>query len=262
MKALSLSYFGDLITVSFISFALSLVAFNYFLTREQSIVFSLAVCFIFTLIFARLLYKKRIKKNNKILDSEHYSSIMLQLNYQTKTKNNELFHKALLATNEDAVQKKGGTFLPSKKTLVVTMFGFDEVKKSDLIKAFNLITKDEIVEVYAENFSAPVLDFASRFNGKIILNDGKNAYSLLQKAKVFPPISFSLNKQKTEPTFKMSNVFLKKRAKTFFGFGIAFLFLSYFVPLKLYYVICGAIMLILSVICIFFGKTQKEISKS
>ena len=60
--------------------------------------------------------------------------------------------------------------------------------------------------------------------------------------------------KKDRPSFR---VYLKrKNAKKFIAFGLIFIFLSFFVPIKLYYLIVGGLMLVYATTLLFFGKKE------
>ncbi len=254
MKSFSLSFIGDVLAIVLSAFSISLVLFTYFLDYPYNLIYSLISTAILTAIFIKIMLSRKSKKAQKLATNKHYLQVIEQLNYQDKLKTDELFLSLIKKRFNNATLRKGGVFIPEKNLLIAPNFSFDEITKTDVIKIFNLLSKDEQVIILTEKFSSPVLEFSKRFNGKITLVDGVKTYETLSSAQTFPEIDFTLQESKNKKVFSSKNLFVKKRAKTFLGFGFAFLFFSFFVPLKTYYVVCGTIMLLYSIVCILFGK--------
>ena len=187
------------------------------------------------------------------MDDKVKNQIIFTLHCLPKTKLVSLFIKAYSNLNVKCEKKKEGIFLTDNKTLVLLRFGYQEVTKADIVKAFNLIKKEQTVQIYSDEFSASVKEFASRFVS-VHLKDSVDTVKLLKDSNVLEQVDcLDVKTQPKKPQF-IKNLFNKKRAKTFFGFGIFFLLSSLFVPLKTYYVVSGCVMLIFSLICIFFGN--------
>ncbi len=259
MKKFSLSFLGDLLAVCFATFSISIVLLTYFLDYPRNLIFSLLFTAILSAIFCKILLARRKKQNKGVTDKKHFNQVILQLNYQSRAQNDDIIFDALLSNYKEVERKKHGSFIPSKNTLFLTRFNFDQIKKSEIIKVFNLLENGQKAVIFAENFSLEVIQFAKRFDGKIILKDGKDTYNLLSKHNNFPLLTFTLPESKKTNPFKIKNIFYKSKAKTFLGFGLGFMFFSFFVPFKIYYVVSGSIMLIIASICILFGKKDTQI---
>ena len=132
--------------------------------------------------------------------------------------------------------------------------------KSDVVKAYNLKTNGETAYLLAETFSTDVISFASRFKG-VTLVDGKALFEFLKENQTLPETKFKLDKPKLKFISAIKSLLSRKRAKTFALFGIIFLLSSPFVPIKLYYVIVGAVFLIFSLACLLFGKPTQKLDK-
>ena len=185
------------------------------------------------------------------------NQIVFNLHFMSKYNLTSLFINAYTNLNKKTEKRKDGIFLLDKKTLVILRFGYLEVTKADVVKAFNLIKKDQAVEIYSDEFSSGVKEFASRFVN-VYLKDANDTVKLLKDGEVLDQIeNLPVEQQNTRPNFT-KNVFNKKRAKTFFGFGIFFLLSSLIAPLKTYYVVSGCLMLVFSLLCIFFGNRTTQ----
>ncbi len=256
MKRIYFSVALDSILCAFIYLLLSYVFFNYFFERNVTLTLSLTTMALLTLFSVRLLFKKRRLVNfNAELDKQK-NKLMTQLHFMPKSRLSALFIKAFNSLGFSTEKRKDGIYLPDKKTLVILKFGYQEVTKADVVKAFNLIKKDQSVEIYSEEFSTEVKQFAERFVN-VKLKDGEKVLDLLKKSDCLSEIDYVVPEENRQRTSALKSVFNKRRAKTFFGFGIFFLFSSLFVPLKTYYIVSGSVMLIIALICIFFGSRKK-----
>ena len=151
-------------------------------------------------------------------------------------------------------RKKGGVFIKDKSVALFPLFGFNQTGKSQIVKVFNSISRGEVGYILSETFSDDAFSFAERFDGAIVLVKPDQIFSFLKKHDSLPPEKYQVLKKKRKKFAILKNLALKKKAKPFFWFGVLFLLYSFFVPLKLYYVIFGCIFLILSIILRAFGK--------
>ena len=146
-------------------------------------------------------------------------------------------------------------FITEKNTTAFFFFRFDGVSKTDIVKCFNKIGKNQKAEIYSENFTDEIKAFAARFGGKIILTDGREAFNLLEKHDLLPKSKIDLDEENGTKRFDFSRLLDKKRAKSYLAFGLLFTLLSYFAPIKGYYLIFGVAFLILALILRLFGKS-------
>ena len=256
MKNFSLSVILDTLFSAFAGFLLSFIIFNYFTPRPYSLVFSAcaaAVTALFTL--RRLLLKK---SKNIVGEKERRlkNDVLNQLDFSQKAQIVNLFEKAFRHKNIATERKKGGLYLPEEKIFIHFAFGFDGATKKDVVKAFNALSKDDVARVYATVFPPEVVTFAARFGGAVILKDGDDVFSFLKDADALPQIRCSLLDVRPAKRNVFKEIFKKKRAKSFMAFGIMFLLMSYFVPFRLYYIIFGSCLIMLSVICKLYGKKE------
>lgn len=252
MKSVYFSVILDSVFCAFLYLILSKILFSYFFNNAVSLTLSITLTLVLTLFTVKGLFKKRQKNGLLSMNDKMKNQIVFNLHFMPKSKLTSLFALAYSNLGIKTEKRKDGLYLPDKKTLVILKFGYLEVSKADIVKSFNLIKKDQTVEIYSDEFSTSVKDFASRFVN-VYLKDANDTVKLLKNGECLDEIEDL--QIKTEPKPKVvKNLFNKKRAKTFFGFGIFFLFSSLFVPLKTYYVVSGCIMLILALVCIFFGN--------
>lgn len=250
----SLSSLTDSIFTLIVTFILSFLTLNYFFSRSLAIVFSGILSLLFSILTFKVINDKKIKFRLSKKESEDLNKIISQLNLSTPLEQLSLFDKALKKDGYSLENKNSFLYLPEKKIAIFLNFKFDSTTKTDIVKAFNLVNKADKIYILAENFSKEIEDFASRFDGRINLISANKIYHFLVKTEVFPKTKIEL---KTSKKVKFSDLIVlldKKKAKTHLGLGVIFLTLSYFVPIKLYYIIFGCSFLILSLFCRLFGR--------
>ena len=253
---ISLPFILDTLFYLVAGFFLFFVIINYYIARPASYVLAATSAVIFTLFAVKLSVSRKQKNFSSAEKQKKYNVVMTKLNLSEEKTVIALFEKALHAEGYLTEKKHGGIYIPENKKTLFFRFGFDGVSKTDIVKCFNNINKTEKAEIYSENFSDEIQAFAARFGGKIILTDGKTAYSLLEKHSLLPVGDAPITGEEKKPTLDFSRLFDKKRAKNYLAFGLLFVFLSYIAPIKIYYVVFGAAFLILALILKFFGKTS------
>lgn len=253
----SLATVIDSIFTTFIFFLLTFILLYYFIERQFAIAFSLILSVpVFMIIFKRLndkTGKKKIKKQ-KLLAVEKTCTA---LGFYTTTERNELFAKAVTRLGYTVTRKRGGIFIDGKNSALFIRFGFNAVDKTDVVKIFNSIKSTENAYILAPNFTQEILDFIARFNGRIIAVSKEEVYDFLNKTDCLPKEKLpSLSTKFTKENFRIA--FLdSKKAKRYFTFGLLFLLMSYFVPIKIYYVVFGCIFLIYALVLKLFGVNKQ-----
>ncbi len=256
MKKFSFSLITDTVFTGVCAFFLSLIIAGYFAPYPYNIIFSVCASLI-ALIFAfKHFYAKQSKKYLSKFEENRFFDSMTALNFMTKDQLYALFSKLFKCKGYDLEKKNSYYYLPQKNALIFIFFGYETPAKKDIVRAFNCLLDGQIAILIGETFTFDAIDFANRFSGKIRLIDGKDVYDGLKELDILPTSNLPALKAPAKTSGKKiaNNLLNKKRAKKYFIFGIVFLFLSYFVPIKLYYIICGSIILILSLIVRLFGK--------
>lgn len=149
-------------------------------------------------------------------------------------------------------------FNKNTNTFHFVKYGFYKVTKTDIVIAFNYLENTQIAYIYSEKFEQEIIDFAKRFNNKIILVDGKETFLILKNKNLLPTFDFEeVFNKKQKPAF-LKEILKKKNAKRFFLFGVMFIAFSFFVPIKIYYLLCGSIMIAFALFNKLFGKDKKH----
>ena len=250
MKRLSL--ISDIIFYILAFFFLFMILFNYLIGRPYSYILSATFSLVFTLISIKISQGRKNKKTLPREQEKKYLSAMTELCLKPKAKQKELFTALFIKENYYPTAKKDGIFLTEKNTLVFIKFDFEKVNKAYIVKVFNKLDSGEIAEIYSDEYENDVKDFAKLFNGRIVLKDGKDTFSLLDKHGLLPEPTLLSDNKKKKADFTL--LLHKKRAKNYLFFGLSFVILSYIVPIKIYYLVFGGIFLALALILRFFGK--------
>ena len=243
---------SDSIFLSFIGFLISLIIFRNFTPKNYSLIFAFLFSLLIFLFFFKFFGKKQLNKNKAIAFEKDLNEVLNGLCF---TDSKEAF-SLLSAFANSSERKKGGVYNAKTKTLHLALFSFEGVNKTAIVKAYNKINKNEKVIIYSPFYDDLISPFINLFPQITVIHSHKlynlmQSLNLLEKAKRVK-LESPENKRATFKGF-----FNKKRAKNYFFFGATFLLLSFIVPLKLYYTVCGVVFLIFSVCCKFFGKEPK-----
>lgn len=255
------SYFAlisDLVFSTLTTFLILSVLFGYFIIYPFSIILSLTGTAIFLLFISKLAlvkYKKGLKEQKR---EQEKDQTLNALNLMCKSDLFSLFSRAIKEKDYQVVDKDYALYLPEKNTLIFLFFEFMQVKKVDVLRAYNL-DRTKKIAILSSEFSAEIRDFALKFGDKITLCDGEKIYDLLKETSLLPKVEET--KERIEkPPFRETIMELVKKVNTkkFFIFGITFLFFSYFAPIKSYYLLCGCIFLIISLLSKISSLSQKD----
>lgn len=258
---ISFALVSDAVFYLFLWFLLSFILINFFIPRPISYVLSVTVALVFTLFCVKLSIEKRKKSAEKKTDDIAINGFTEKLNIASETRVLELFKTAFIKNGNTVIIANGKLFIPQEKTAVFFRYNYEKVDKAYIVKTFNTLKKDEKAEIWSNEYDKEISDFANRFDGRIILKDKKDAFALLVKGGTLSESEFT-NGQNFKPEKKkgivLDNLLNKKRAVKYALYGLFFLILSYFAPIKIYYAVFGAIFLIFALILRIFGKTEKN----
>ena len=238
------------------SFVVLLCILYYFLPYPYSVVISFFTAIIFCVFAVKKLNEKERKIKIKECDKKLYAHTIIRLNLMKESKLHSLFKTALC--KGERVQKRGrGFYGEGTKNVYFISFGFKKVSKADIVSAFNLLRDDEKAIFYSEVYENEIEEFASRFNGRIVLKDGKATFQLLKDKGILPQQDFSSVYVEKKKVNAKAQLLKKKNAKKFFIFGVTFCLLSFLAPFKTYYLIVGGLMTAFSVYLKLFGRAEK-----
>jgi hypothetical protein len=200
---------------------------------------------------------KHKKTSLKRLDQKMYDDAVTQLNLMNKAELITFFEKIFAKKGYKLERKHGGIFLSDKNCYIFFKFGFEFVTKADIVRVFNAKGKSSNAYLIAENFSEEVTNFALRFDNLTVVN-AKTIYEYLKEQDSLPENKYQLNKPSIKRLQALKSLIDRKKAKNFALYGILFLFMSFFVVLKVYYLVCSAVFLIFSLVCLLFGEKKRK----
>jgi hypothetical protein len=254
MKKVTFLAISDGIFTAISVFILSVVILNYFLPRQYSIVFSLAISAVCTTVFIR----RRLKKNEMIFlkktERQLLEQMVNELYLISETKVITLFSKVFEQKNIKYERRRDHIYLPEKNLCVFVKCGIDGTRKKDVVKIFNRI-KTENVEIFTTNIQPDVLEFAKRFDGRIKLLGTEKTFKFLQETNLLPKATLPPPTEKPRKEL-LKSAFTKKKARNYFFLGLGLLIMSGFVTFNLYYVIFGTAFMLFSLACRFFAPIE------
>lgn len=251
----SLSIITDTLFSALVSFLLFFVIVNYFMPRPYSIILSVSMSIIFTTLAFRYLINKKQHLSHKTVNTKLYDDMVVQLNLMPKPELITFFSDTLKKSGYNVEKKNGGLFIKEQNAYLFFKFGFEFVTKADIVKVFNSKERTSKGYLFADSFDQEVKEFANRFDNLFTV-DSKQLFAFLQENNCLPENKYQLNTPSFNRLKAIKSLIDRKKAKTFAIFGISFLFMSYFVLYKIYYLVCGTLFLILSLICLLFGEKK------
>ena len=251
---ITLPIISDVLFSAIISFILSFVLLNYFFDRLPAIALSLTLALIFAILVLKHATSKREKVKLSAREKRERDIALSQLNLYTTTEKNDLFERAVKNAGYQTKRRHGGIYVCNKNSFLFPFFSFDGVSKTDVVKVFNAISNKDTAYIISGKFSDEVIEFANRFDGRIVSVDFDIAFKYLSENGALPRQKFAFKDKKPLNFSILKTLFLKKNAKKLFFFGILFLFSSNFVSLKIYYVVFGCMFLISALYSKLFGK--------
>ena len=246
----------DTFFIAFGGFLLLIVFLSYYFRPPLSILFSVILSLLFTLLYLKLSLDKNQKQKLSKEEKKQKEFILNQLKLYTKTEQNDFFENLIKTFNKEVERKKGGLFIKNTDYAVFSFFSFDAIKKSDIVKVFNSISKSQKAIILSENFSEEIKNFADRFDGRISTVDGNELFIKLKEKEFLPKEKLSFPEKKPFDFSPLQNLLKKKKAKNFLLFGFLFILMSYFAPFKTYYIVSGSLFLIYSLILRIYGKKE------
>ena len=234
--------------VLFYFFAISLLLiaiFNYFLPVGYALVYSILLSVLFCAIIFKVEKSKRNRQRTLNANSKTADALSEKLIITPKSAVTKLFQKALKNKNVSFMQTKNGILLTRENARLFTVFTPDGVRKSDILRARNGCKHGETCLIYAPEFPDEVIAFARRFDCKIVLNDKLDTLLFLSSADALPA---GLTIQKVRKPF-VEKFFQRGFSVKYFLTGLALLCFSFLTVYKIYYVVTGGVLILVSIFC-------------
>lgn len=248
----------DTLFYAFITFIACFILLYYFVDRVYAIVFAI----ILTLPITAVIFKHTCRKEqNKSLTKKRAREVeltCLKLSFYTIKEQCDLFESAINSKNYQTKQKNQGVYIPTQNCAIFPMFSFDNVTKADVVKIFNQLKSGQSAYILCQGLPSATRDFLLKFNGRINAVDKVKVYELLLETNSLPQTKVGTEEfLKQKPRAKL-NLLQKNKCAKYLLFGLSFLFMSFLVPIKLYYIIIGCLFLILSILSKLFGTENAK----
>lgn len=241
---------------AFMGFVITFVLLSFYIEKPFSIIFSVCIAVpLFIIAFQKIRDKETLKTADK-QKNEKIESLVYSLSLLDKNKLLNLFEKAIIRFGEKTLKRKDGIFIESKPIAVFPIFSFDGIRKTDVVRVFNSIPKSHKAYIFSDKINKELEEFIARFDNRIEFIGANKIYSFLEQTASLPKDNKPLPKKRITFSDFLAKLFKKKHSKKFLSFGIIFLLMSYFVPIKIYYVCCGCIFLTISLFCRLFSKDE------
>lgn len=260
MRLLSLSIVSDCLFAGFTGFLFAMIIFGFFLTAPFTFILSGLAGALTALVGVKVFLKKKGASIKSKEDQRLYDEFIEGLNLMSPKNIDDFFIGAAKTSGLIAVKKRGFIYIADKKCALFTVFNYAEPRKTDVVKAFNALSKGDKAAIISKDFSEELKAFAARFDGKIVLVDGKTLFYRLKENNA---LQIPKNRLPLTPPAKnkpIKNFLDRKKSKTYLLFGLLFFLFGFISPFKTYYAVCGAFFLLVSLILRFFGKRHDRIN--
>ena len=255
MKNRKIAIFFDAILTLFICFFVGLLALSS-LKRAPAIKFILSLIFALA-ISAIVFIHKRNKYNSLMLTKKQIKeleSLMLSLELMADNEVEKLLIELLKAYEIDAQPFEGGL----KFNNTVYLFNFSkQLTREGLCNKLKGI--NEKVIFFCNTLNADAEELLACIKDKVKIINGETLFKLMNNVE-FNKSALILAEQKTKPSLKgiTEKAFTKKRAVRYAVISATLLLFSRFTFFPGYYKICSATLLLLSAICLIFGKKEQK----
>lgn len=256
MKTSIIAIGSDILFCLISIFLIGLIILNYFLPYPVSLVYAIILSLILTFIFAKRKLKAWKSSGLKKSEQKKVDSLVLSLDFMPTQSVLALFEKAFMLKGEHFQRKKDFFVFESQNKIVYVNCSVNGLTKADVVKVYNKSDENEKI-IYATHLSKDVTDFIARFDKAITLKTEKDVYELLKEVSLLPAPMVDL-KLKPKNSVLIKSAFSRQKAKQYFFLGIGFLFVSYFVRIKLYYILFGTAFLLFSLACRFFAPSEQK----
>lgn len=186
------------------------------------------------------------------------------INQTVKNRETSSKESAYQQSRSDLPPKSHSSTSPnSLLELYVPCFNLDTLDVNDLLEIYrqNKNRRLSKVVILCNDYTTECATYAKNFQ-KIaykLVSIKELFVSEIEKQNFYPNIEVeTLSKEKMTLSKLKKHVFDRKRAKSYFFCGIILLFSSYFVPLRIYYLLFSGIMFISSLTCILTSKFKSS----
>ena len=253
MKNRKTALFLDSILTFIIAFFAFLIMLS---TLKISIAFKFILCLLFALCLSGMVFIHKRRKYNSLMLSEkevkRLNDILFGLELNSDAQNLNFIFSLLKACKIDAKIVEGK--LVYKNTLYLFNFS-KQLSRGEFCNAIRGINQNIIF--FCNTLSSEAEEVALLLKEKVKIINGEGLFSLMKK------VDFNEESQEKSSQIKkikikelLSRALTKKRALKYAVASATLLLFSKFTFYPVYYRITSAILILLSAICLFFGKKE------
>ncbi len=252
MHKTRLASISDEIGKIVIIFAVVFVILRYFIENFYiCLAVSLIIAYIINSLINAILFGKKIKLSQKNVLNADIDSYIISFLLMSDEECLNFFAKVFAIDNpiiKDNMLIKGNT-------CIVPMFAGPDVSWEALARNLQNAKRNNCnkLVVLCNEYKQ---DFPTTEEVELKVLTKLEVYSLLNNYGVFPSIPISISKKKNY-TALINAIFDKRKAKNYAFCGVTMLICSYFVSIKIYYIIFGSLLMLFALFC----KLNKRFSQ-
>lgn len=265
MTNFKLSKYLDILTTLIILFLLFFCWIRFY-TKKPILsailgIFLSIVCVFFIFYF---LFKHQKKKQISKESYKKSCDCALQLQF-SNIKKVVSFFEQILRKKYESVTTKNFYFLlknSNKTAFFIAKFDENSLGLTTFAKIFALAKEEKVQEIIicSNSFDESTKTFAKNIkNIKITLFDKFDTYkNLIESSTLLPEKVVDTSTTKLNFQQILTSVLSKERSKHYFFMGLILFFFSFFVPYKLYYLIVGSVLFLMTLITLVLPKIHKK----
>ncbi|HHU43595.1 MAG: hypothetical protein QM214_00440 [Bacillota bacterium] len=146
-----------------------------------------------------------------------------------------------------------------KKILLAPLFKFSNISMDDIAKVWRYAEEKDFstIQVIGANYQRSVLLFSYSLSDKFIFYPARQVQKYLATRNALPTKNYHRPKNVIKIDFRqqLSQIFIRKRAKLFLFSGLALAILSFFTPLRAYYLVMSTISIGMSIACLVADRS-------
>lgn len=253
MKRTQLPLYSDTLFTYLATFLFAVCLFTYLEFPRWATLSASAVCALALAVLVFLWLRGRLEAKYLLAkDEEVKNKLMLHLTLDKTENNKRLFSKLLKAEGTPAERKNGALF--TEGNYIFLLFSMQPVSADEIAKLIKKET-DGKKTVYCNALSPEAEKLCKEFSVEFV--SGRDLYLRLKEQSLLPKEYICPSIPKRTAREKISSFFRKSLAHPYFLAAASLLTFSFFTSYRLYYLIAGSLLLLLSLSLRLFGSRVK-----
>lgn len=254
MKRTQLPLYSDTLFTYLATFLFAVCLFTYLGFPRWAVLTASAVCAFALALLVFLWLRGRLEAKYLLAkDEAQKNKLMLHLALDKAENNRRLFSKLLKAEGMPAERKSGALFADG--ACIFLLFSMQPVSADEIAKLLKKET-DGQKTVYCNALSPEAEKLCREFSVDFVC--GRDLYLRLKDQALLPKEYICPSVPKRTARERFSSFFRKSLAHPYFLAAASLLAFSFFTPYRLYYLIAGSLLLLLSLSLRLFGNRAKD----